>query len=134
MHGVVRRRSPRCCDCRPAVSRSRSCARATISSRRSAARRWRPPVLRPIAAYAAGALVVSFAWLRLEDPRAPLFEVVVIVLLAAWVAVLRGVVARVSLLAASFLLAAWLAFDLDRNDYFGQLGARFRDGLHDFDD
>ncbi len=105
-----------------------------------------PRTARTIAVTAPALVVVSAAWLRLEQPYAPLWRVVALVALALAAPVPRGRGWRIVAAVAATVVAARIAVVVDLvpwrlhhpgtgfglADAFSTLGARFGDGFSDF--
>jgi transglutaminase-like putative cysteine protease len=89
----------------------------------------------------AAALVIAVDWLRFEEPRSGGGRPFVLAVLAIAPLLLRPLWLRLVAIAASALLAAWVAFSLSPfavwpggEGFFGPLGSRFSRGFLDFYD
>jgi transglutaminase-like putative cysteine protease len=96
-------------------------------------------VLRTVALSALAALVIAVDWLRFEDPRVSDGRPFVLAVLAIAPVLLPPLWLRLSGVAVSALLTAWIALSVSPFDlwpggegFFGPLGSRFGRGFLDF--
>lgn len=98
-------------------------------------------MVRTVALSGLAALVIAVGWLRFEDPRSGGDRAFVLALLAIAPTLLRPLWLRLVGIAASTVLAGWVAFSVSPLDlwpggqgFFGPIGSRFGRGFVDFYD